>query len=635
MPEIQVLDPQVASQIAAGEVVSRPASAVKELLENAIDAGARKITVRTSQGGLQSIDVTDDGSGMTAEDARQAMVRHATSKLRSITDLERLRTLGFRGEALPAIAAVSRMTVRTRSESEDAGTSLQFSALECVRQEIVGCPVGTRVIVEDLFFNTPARLKFVRSLPTENRHIALAVMRAAASRPEIAFRLEQDGRETLRTPGDGLLASVFLAVHGSDAAADAVAVVGDGPLSALGLVAAPRLSRSTRLDLWFSVNGRPIHSLALADAVVAGIGERMHKGRYPIAMISLWMDPQRVDVNVHPAKLEVRFSNESEVRETLSRWVDEALHVQISAEQLATPRYHGASAGAAGPPSHEWCAADPVLHAHDVSVPVAADELPALTRGSERPLLVRERALPLSPASVQAALDLHVSKFESEVSGIGSSAVPAQVPAPPPSPRGEEASYNGRGALRVVGQALAMYIIAQDEDAVYIIDQHAAHERVLYDRFLAQTRQEPASALPLLVPLVCTIAPGASERILEHREEARAVGLEFESFGPDTIAVRAIPAMWEGLDATQLVRDVFDEWLDEPGARKPEPLLTRCALKACKAAVKAHSHLSIPEMEALLRQLSTLHNPFTCPHGRPTAIVLSRAELERSLLRRM
>jgi DNA mismatch repair protein MutL len=630
MPEIRVLDPQIASQIAAGEVVARPASAVKELVENAIDAGASKIIVRTVQAGLQSIEVTDDGVGMTGTEARQAMVRHATSKIRDMSDLEQVRTLGFRGEALPAIASVSRMSVRTRTKSEDAGTLLQFSGLECVHEQVVGCPVGTRVTVEDLFFNTPARLKFVRSLPTENRHIALAVMRAAASCPQIGFRLEQDGRETLHTPGDGLLTSVFLAVHGTDAAADAIAVVADGPLSVLGLLAAPRLSRSTRTDLWFAVNGRPIQSLALADAVVAGMGERMHKGRYPLAMLSLQLDPQRVDVNVHPAKLEVRFSDEREVRETLSRWVDEALQVQISAAQLATPRYHQPSANttAIGQLGGGTTAAP--LQTRPGGVPLRGEELPPLPRSSERPMLVRERPQPLSPASVQAVLNLHSAGSDGSAVAGAEGELVADA-----SPTSAVAGTGGHGSLRIVGQALAMYIVAQDEDAIYIIDQHAAHERVLYERLLAQVAQEPARTLPLLVPLVCTVGPGAVERILQHRDEAVAVGLEFESFGPDTVAVRSIPAIWEGLDAERLARDVFDEWLDEPGARQPEPLLARCAMKACKAAVKAHATLTIPEMDALLRQLSRLQNPFTCPHGRPTAIVLDRAELERSLLRRM
>ncbi len=634
MSLIQVLDEQVANQIAAGEVVERPASAVKELVENAIDSGATNIEVRIKVGGLELMEVLDNGGGIPESEIETAFIRHATSKLRQISDFSHLKTLGFRGEALPSIAAVSKVTIRTREPSALAGTEIQYIGGEKVARQPIGAPIGTRMQVNDLFFNTPARLKFVRSLQTETGHIVDVVSKAAITHPQIAFTLVADDRVMLQTVGDGQLLSVFAAIYGANVAKMAMAVIGDHPdYHMTGLVAAPEHARASRNVMWFAVNGRPIRSPMLVSAVLDGFGTTYHKGRFPITFLSLVMDPALVDVNVHPGKLEVRFSEEKDVRQFVIEAVKNALvasaHIPDVGSLDADVVYRGGNSGAQA----------------DFSAPMAPQTLERKVehtverengqqRLSERQAAFswEQRVAKDTEASRQAAFLIQQPIVEEKSPTLAEwAANDMSTKDFRPSP--VESVEAPRGELRAVAQVLKMFIVAEDGESVYLIDQHAAHERVLYERFRAKLHASTVRAMELLVPMTFSLRPHEVDAMLRQLPVAENFGLLYESFGDDAVLVRAIPNIWEGLDAHALVREVFDHFLDEKDVSPFAKLEDKVIMSACKAAIKANQRLSIAEMDALLRALAPLDNPFTCPHGRPTALKITRADLERRFFR--
>ncbi len=594
---IQVLDDLVSNQIAAGEVVERPASVVKELIENAMDAEAQRIIIRITGGGMTSIEVVDDGFGIAADEVELAFIRHATSKLRSIDDLRKIHSLGFRGEALPSISSVSNVVVRTREKDQESGVQLQFRGGLLTKREEVGCPVGTRMMITDLFYNTPARLKFVRSLQTEAGHVVDVVSRAAAARPDLAFVVESDGKGNLETPGDGMLTSVFASVYGVPTTKSALAISLDHPDYVIrGLISLPEYSKSTRNAMWFSINGRPIRSLALGNAILVGYYTTLPKGRYPIVMINMTMDPNLVDVNVHPSKLEVRFSEEKDVRDLLVRAVKEALQAGFAPPFVNTPE------------SRVW------------------EETP-----------VREIVSSYPETAFKAPSYVHAPAISSakQVSDAQLAMVLQEPAATVVEPRGPQITAQAirKGQIRAIAQALQMYIVAQDGESVYLIDQHAAHERVLYEKFRQSFQERGKFSLPLLVAITIDLRAHEVQILGKYADKAQAFGLVYERFGDTSIVVREIPHIWEGLDVHRLVNDFLTDLLEERDLDSMLKMEDRLIMRACKAAIKANQTLSIMEMNALLDALSTLENPFTCPHGRPTAVILSRQQLEREFKR--
>jgi len=640
MGMIQVLDTLVANQIAAGEVVERPAAAVKELIENAIDAGATDIRVQTREGGLSLIDVQDNGQGIEADDIEPAFLRHATSKLRSLADLTRLSHLGFRGEALPSIAAVSRLTLRTRTANEDAGTEVQLEAGTVRERQPVGSSQGTRIMVRDLFYNTPARLKFVRSLATENSHIVEVVNRAAMARPDIAFRLQIDDRLALSTPGDGLAVSVYTAIYGVAIAKQSyAAIASSADYRVAGLIAAPEYARSSRLGMWFAVNGRPIRSLSLGGAVLDGYHTLLPKGRFPVCFLHITMDAGLVDVNVHPGKLEVRFSEERDVLKVVIDSVRHAMQANMGtptltswnaprtpdqavadggASGLALPEQDGSQSGQNGAMTRETAAASE-----------STERFPTRGAGGQYGVggqhgaaqALRSRWSDANEAEQrQLTLDLHRPATRDDVSGQE-------------GPLKTDQAQDDRPALRAVAQALKLVIVAEDGRDLYLIDQHAAHERVLYEKFRKRLDLDRVRAEELLVPVMITVRPHQLQELMTRMSDAEAVGMAFEPFGEDALKVTSVPAIWEGLDTEGLARDLLFDLIEDRSTAVREQMEDKVIMKACKAAVKANQTLSLPEMDALLDALSTLDNPFTCPHGRPTAVRITREQLEREFKR--
>ncbi|MDH7485377.1 MAG: DNA mismatch repair endonuclease MutL [Anaerolineae bacterium] len=586
---IHILPPEVANKIAAGEVVERPASVVKELIENAIDAGASEIRVEAREGGRRLIRVQDDGCGIPAAEVELAFARHATSKLHTAEDLARIATLGFRGEALASIAAVSRLTMLTRAAEEPTGTLLRLEAGQVVTREPRGMPPGTTVTVEHLFFNVPARLKFLRAAATEAGHIHQIVTRYALAYPERRFSLVSDGRLTFQSTGSGKRYDVLVKVYGLEVAKQMLEiggsrVSGSAALAAQpaslqplnlepivsGYVGVPSLHRANRQQITFYVNRRWIRDTSLAYAVVQAYHTLLPAGRFPVALLFLELDPAAVDVNVHPTKAEVRFSDERAVFQAVQREVRRVLVDQAPVPTMAMPP--------SAWPSPEWVRRQTLVEA------------------GER-------------TARQLAIELHR---------------PGETPARPPG-----AEPSPLPMLRLVGQLGATYIIAEGPEGMYLIDQHAAHERILYEKLMAEKATASVSSQGLLEPLPLELTPLQAALVEEYLELLRGVGFQIEPFGGETYLVRGVPALLAVGDPRQALVEIIEGLSqdEELLAQEREEELVRLICK--QAAIKAGQTLSVQEMQELVRQLERTASPRTCPHGRPTMIHLSAEQLAR------
>jgi len=571
---IRVLSEKVASQIAAGEVVERPASVVKELVENSIDAGARNIQVETRDGGKRFIRVTDDGGGVPAGEVELAFHRHSTSKLTSADDLARITTLGFRGEALASIAAVSHMTFATRASGEPLGTLVRLEGGRVVTRQESGRPSGTAVTIENLFFNVPARLKFLRTERTERRHIDQWLTRYAMAYPELRFTLSHDGRNVFQSPGLGKLRDVLVAVFGLDIGAAFLEISDlqspNFDIQVTGFVSPPSLHRANRTYITTFVNGRWVQDSSLTYAIIQAYHTLLPGGRYPLAVVMVALPPEEVDVNVHPAKAEVRFRDGDVVFRAVQKAVRSTL-----LERAPVPTFT--------PPSTAW---------------------PGLkSRGREER---RERLASLAPrpAAEQLRFDGEPAKATKLEGG----------PIPP---------------LRVVGQVGTTYIVAEGPEGMYLIDQHAAHERILFERLLAERQRAAVASQALLEPQPVELSPEAASLLEEHLEVLSSLGFQVEPFGGTTMLVRALPALVSETEPGQVLEDVAAALLagDAPLEAEVEETVARQVCK--RAAVKAGQVLERAEMEELIRMLERCASPRTCPHGRPTMIHLSVAQLAR------
>ncbi len=579
MRRILLLDRAVADRIAAGEVVERPASVVKELVENSLDAGARTITVEIEQAGLRLIRVSDDGGGMVPEDAPLSVRRFATSKIATAEDLERVATYGFRGEALPSIAAVSRLELATRPADAESGTRVSVTGGAPPVVTAAGAAPGTVVTVRDLFFNTPARRKFLKSPAREFALITEAVQRLSLAAPEVTFRLRHEGREVLIYPAAApqeRLAQVL----GRDLAGAMARVrrgsAAPGGMTVTGWAVRPERARPTRTLDYLFVNSRPIQNRLVSRAVLQGYAELLPVGHFPVAVISLDLDPASLDVNIHPRKLEVRFTDEHRVFTTVTRAVREAL---LGPEALR----HIPEA----PPGVT------VLPAERLGGPTSLDAVGMAGEGAE--------------AVAMAA-------------GVAETA-PFYPPGPGPLP-----------PMRLLGQILRTYLVAEVPGGLVLIDQHAAHERILYERLLRDATDGQGSAQMLAVPVPVDLSAAEAGVLDEFLPASARLGFTLEPFGGSTLLVRAVPAALVRRSPEAIVRRALAA-LIEP--RDGDEAMQRLAIAtACHTAVRAGDVLTAEEMAALLRDLAATEDPFTCFHGRPTMVRVSREALERWFLRR-
>ncbi len=585
---IRALPPDVAAQIAAGEVVERPVSVVKELLENSLDAGAGTVQVEVREGGRRLIQVADDGCGIVAGEVVLAFGRHTTSKLLVQEDLYRIRTLGFRGEALSSIAAVARVTMTTRAADDPAGSEVRFEGGQFLQQERIARPMGTTVTVENLFFNLPARRKFLRSEGTENAQILALLSAYALCYPRVRFTLVQNGREVLRTSGTGRPEEALAEVLGLDTARAMTALPltsgrtpeGGQGASVAGFVGAPSLHRGSRDYLFFFVNGRWVQDRALTFAVEEAYRSLLPNGRHPVAVIDLRVDPGDVDVNIHPTKREVRFRQGQDLFGLVQRAVRRAL-----VEQAPLPE---------------------VAQLSGEVVPVPEVQRPAAHVGREARAALGQFGLELvrPPVGAQAG-DLAVAR------------APGATRLPP---------------LRLIGQVAQTYILAEGPDGLYLIDQHAAHERVLYERLQGLRSQLAVPRQALLQPRAVELTRYQARTLEERQESIGRLGFDIVPFGGMTYLVRAVPAAFPEKEITNFLAELLQPMPGREVEREWEERALTTVV--CHGAVRAGQTLADDEMRDLIRQLEATSLPYTCPHGRPTTVRLTMAQLEREFGRR-
>lgn len=634
--EVKLLDQNTANQIAAGEVVEKPASVVKELVENALDASAGKIDVTIFEGGTQYIRVADDGSGMTEANAKLAVLRHATSKIRAAEDLMSLHTLGFRGEALPSIASVSNFQLLTRPADEEFATSIRIDGGEQTECQQTGGQAGTTVIVENLFFNVPARRKFLRTNATEGRYINELLTRLALSRPDVRFKLVSNDKEVLSTPGNGSLFDAITALYGKKVSDELLKVDFTGTdVKITGYIGKPTLLKGTRQWQTFMVNGRIINNRMMSKAIDHAYQSQVPKSGFPFAVLMVEVDTHTIDVNVHPQKSEIKFSDDSVIYKAMYKALTDALTKPMSAKpQQALDLL----------PDSELAVFKPVGQG-------------VITEGMPLP---KQQSVPKT-APVQQPKSAYADIFKT---------VPAHEPQPEPvqsevwkqveytyTPPKTEPVYtinevreefkkqdevaanvigftdtnNETESIWPIGQVDKTFIIAQSEDTLYLIDQHAAHERILYDKFVNAHNNIPAQTM--LMPLYIDVSAHDTEIIEKHREDFSRLGVDIEPAGETLLRVSSLPTDIKADGAEDFIREIT-KMLSEMKNISPSDLRQNMLhMMACKAAIKAGEVLNMRQMRQLIIDLCNTEHPFTCPHGRPCMIEISSAELYKMFKR--
>ncbi|MCI6605056.1 MAG: DNA mismatch repair endonuclease MutL [Clostridiales bacterium] len=632
MAVIQRLSQHVADLIAAGEVVERPASCVKELVENAIDAGAKTVTVELQNGGMTLLRVTDDGCGMDSSDARTAFLRHATSKLHTKEDLTAIRTLGFRGEALAAISAVSRIDLLTRTAQAQTGTALHLEAGVVTDEQPAGCPVGTTILVRDLFYNTPARLKFMKSDLAESSAALTVAQHLALANPGVSLRVVKDGAEALHTAGSGVLFDAVYAVLGRQLAGEMVKVDGKfEKIETSGFATRPACTRGNRQQQLFFVNGRFVKSRLLMSALEQAYQNQMTVGRFPSCVLHIQLPPQAVDVNVHPAKTEVKFLREREVFDAVHYAVLSALGRASGRQELKLPQQKPAQAPAAqAKPQQDFFktmdAAQYRAQAEKTAKPVFTAREREWTKTVCEAARIPAADVPKAPEAPRAEQTHTVAEPvkhpEQEAPKI------AEVPPVEPV---QQTLPIADAPWRVIGEALDTYILVQQGEKLLFIDKHAAHERILFEKL--KKEPQPVMAQRLLAPIPAELGREEAACVLENAALFTRLGFGAEEFGDGTLLLREIPESIRAEDAAQTVQELAGALL---GGNFPDAGAQRDALLhtvACKAAIKAGYHTDPREREYLVREVLTRDDLKYCPHGRPICIELTKGQLERQFKR--
>nr|WP_294492246.1 DNA mismatch repair endonuclease MutL [uncultured Mediterraneibacter sp.] len=656
MPHIHVLDQVTIDKIAAGEVIERPASIVKELVENAIDAGASSVTIEIKDGGISLIRIMDNGCGIAHDEVRNAFLRHSTSKIQTVEDIARISSLGFRGEALSSIAAVTQTELITKTPEEEMGTRYVIEGGREVSIEETGAPEGTTFLVRQLFYNVPARRKFLKTPTTEAGHIQDLLIHLSLSHPEVAFVFINNGQEKLRTSGNGRLKDVIYSVYGREIAANLLDIDYEkGGLRITGYLGKPVITRGNRNFENFFVNGRYVKSPMISKSLEDAYRDFTMQHKFPFAVLHFHVDGEQIDVNVHPTKMELRFQRQQEVYNT----VFECVHRRLLEPELI-PK------------------AD------------APDPLPEKTAGSaseDSPFLLRPKAVPKGTVSLSAGEavrdeDYFIRKMQERVRAYHERSSSAEVsdrkgiyrpekqeeriretakyasdPLPsdtggrektPQIQKAESAQKTEqldlfeenflkrevRAEYKLIGQVFDTYWLVQYQDSLYIIDQHAAHERVLYERTLKGMKTREFTSQYLSPPIVLSLSMQEAELLRENMDRFTRIGFEIEPFGGEEYAVRAVPDNLFGIAKKELLMEMIDDLADGINtSMTPELIDEKVASMSCKAAVKGNNRLSAAEVDVLIGELLTLDNPYHCPHGRPTIIAMTKRELEKKFKR--
>ena len=629
MPKILQLSPHVANLIAAGEVVERPASVVKELLENAVDAGASQVTVEIRDGGMTFLRVTDNGCGMSEEDAKTAFLRHATSKLRTAEDLGSIVTMGFRGEALAAIASVSRIDLLTKTPGSISGTSLTLEAGSITEASEAGCPDGTTIIVRDLFFNTPARMKFMKSDAVEGSRVAAVVQLQALAHPEVAIRFLRDGKEILSTPGTGSMEAAVYSVYGRESGKMIPLESRWEDYSLTGFISKPSDARPSRALQTFFVNGRPVKSALLIKAFEEAYRNQIMVGKFPACVLHLTLPATAVDVNVHPAKTEVKFLNEKAVFDCVHYGALSALNKAPDRPQV---QFKPAPQPAAPMPK------SPLPAAPKAAAPKQENFFRTMTAQEFKSFSAAIADAPkpsaLTAAAVAAAVEQTVTRPVKEPV-ILPRITPAKPPVHPepeqPEPVQQALPMPEEIPWRLVGELYNSYILVEQGEEAYLIDKHAAHERILFEKLKAN--QEAISAQTLLTPVVCRLSPEETGILLDNTQLLDELGFELEEFSDSRLLIRQIPMDLAAEDVTDALGSLAADLLSGRKERKDTVRDELLHTVACKAAIKAGWVTDEKELLTLVKQVMERSDLKHCPHGRPICITLSKKQLEKQFKR--
>lgn len=602
---IQILDQSTINQIAAGEVIERPMAVVKELIENALDAGATAITVEIKEGGISFIRVTDNGSGINKEEIRTAFLRHATSKIRTMEDLLTVTSLGFRGEALSSIAAVAQVELITKQREALVGSRFEIHGGEDVAFEEVGCPEGTTFLVRNLFYNTPARRKFLKTATTEGNYIQELVQRYSLAHSDIRFTFIADGKNKLQTSGDGQVRTNIYYIYGTDVTKNVLPVCGEAAgMKLTGFVGKPVLSRGNRMMMNYFVNGRYIKSPVITSAIEQAYKEFLMSHRYPFVTLLLSIDSSTIDVNVHPTKMEVRFTNQKEVYDLCYDTIYNVLkesnlmpEVSLSEKKKSDSIPKRAEKH---PEPFEKERREQEVKAQEVCQ--KEEKIPVFEQ-REAPFSVSERASFVKETFHQ----MDLSKTTD---------VAPELP-----------------QFRMIGQVFDTYWLIEYENELLMIDQHAAHEKVLYEKLMVQLHEKEGMTQELAAPIVVSLSGREIEILHEHQEIFEKIGFRLENFGDKEYLITGIPADFLNVDPKDLFLEMIDGMLGGNRISAPELVLSHCASMACKAAVKGNQMLSFAEAKKLIEQMLQMEQPYHCPHGRPTTITMSKYELEKKFKR--
>lgn len=648
MGKIQVLDTVTIDKIAAGEVIERPASVVKELVENAIDAGSTAIVVEIKEGGISYIRIADNGSGIQKDDVRNAFLRHSTSKIRKVEDLTHIHSLGFRGEALSSIAAVSHVELITKTKDNVFGTRYCIAGGKEESLEETGAKDGTTFIIRQLFYNTPARRKFLKTPMTEASHIGDLMTRLALSHPEVSFQFINNGQSKLHTSGNGNLKDVIYHVYGREIASNLLkAEQKNDWFSIRGYLGKPIISRGNRNFENYFINGRYIKNNIIAKAIEDAYKDFSMQHKYPFVVLQMDIDGECVDVNVHPAKMELRFNNQQEVYNAVYDVICSGLHEKelIPHIEIDVPKV-----------------TKPEKAAHPVQ--------PIRTVQTSRPTQAIQPIREVPPDPVEYNLDYFMQKMKERVTSYYEQEKKSKEPASEnikdkndfeieeqlseklPEERPEQNSQikeeikqldlfeekllskEACKEHKIIGQVFDTYWLVEFKDNLYIIDQHAAHERVLYERTLREMKTREFTSQMISPPIILNLSMQEAELLETYKDQFVRIGFEFEEFGEDSYAVRAVPDNLFSIAKKDLLLQMLDGLSDEITRNaSPDLIDEKVASMSCKAAVKGHMKLSVSEVDALIGELLTLENPYHCPHGRPTIIAMSKRELEKKFKR--
>ena len=624
MPEtIRRLSEEIVGKIAAGEVVERPAAAIKELVENSLDAGASAVTVEIRDGGISYLRVTDNGSGIRQGDIRMAFERHATSKISSAGDLTSIATLGFRGEALASIAAVGHVTCTTRTAADPSGLKVQNDGGRITALEDAACPQGTTIVVRDLFFNVPVRLKFLKKPQTEAGYVSDVMMHMILSRPDVSFRLVSQGKTLYHSPGDGKLASAVYAIYGSEMLRSMREVKGSqsGVLLS-GYVGIGESGRGNRSHQSFFINGRYMHAPVLSAAVEEACRERVMIGKYPACVLHLTMPYETVDVNVHPNKLEVRFQNEAAVAQAVTDIVRDALRDRDAFQRPVSMELGESKTAPASQP-----ATLPVIPVRP------AGPAPRPAEGMQ----AEEQPIPKAPVP----RTLNVLRQTPAAGGLAMPAplpppmvhTPVRTPAPAPAPEQVSAlPREEKKPLKILGVLFDTYILVEYADHLLMIDQHAVHERLLFDDMM-QRYDTRTAGQELLLPVILPVTRREQQLLEENRELLEGIGFQTEPFGESEISVRTIPMILGQPQTAAFLREILDQLTGEGRAFPQERRRAAILQTACKHAVKGGEKLGEADIRSLVERMIDQQVTPTCPHGRPLVVAISHTELDRKFKR--